>query len=76
MPLPPYQEQFRVGSRVRVKAPLLEEFQREWSTTIRFPPIKLMPLEGRLQSKTLASITEGTFFTNRHRFPVLGTKYV
>jgi len=31
MPLPPYQEQFPVGSRVRVKArPFLEQFQREW----------------------------------------------
>ena len=31
IPLPPYQEQFPLGSRVRVKArPLLEQFQREW----------------------------------------------
>jgi hypothetical protein len=30
-PLPPYQEQFPVGSRVRVKErPFLEQFQREW----------------------------------------------
>jgi hypothetical protein len=31
IPLPPYQEQFPLGSRVRVKArPFLEQFQREW----------------------------------------------
>ena len=30
-PVPPYQEQFPVGSRVRVRArPFLEQFQREW----------------------------------------------
>lgn len=30
-PVPPYQEQFPVGSRVRVRARLfLEQFQREW----------------------------------------------
>jgi hypothetical protein len=30
-PVPPYQQQFSVGSRVRVRARLfLEQFQREW----------------------------------------------
>jgi hypothetical protein len=78
--LPPYQELFPVGSRVRVKLrPFLEQFQRDWKYHHAFSANHL-DAAGKMDtvksSKALAFTTEATFFTDCRRSPVHGTKRV